>query len=66
VRVVGGDGGGAGGEACWDRPAAEAAGRKREREARRAQAMWRGAWGEASSRQSSRLPLKRWWWVWPS
>lgn len=42
MRVVGGDGGGAGGEACRDRPAAEAAGRRREREARRAQAMWRG------------------------
>jgi len=61
--VVGGDGGGAGGEACGGRPTAEAAGRRREREARRAQAMWAAWGGEASCRHSSRLPLKRCWWV---
>jgi len=61
--VVGGDGGGAGREACGGRPTAEAAGRRREREARRAQAMWAAWGGEASCRHSSRLPLKRCWWV---
>jgi len=67
--TVGGVGGGTDGEAFGGRPTAaeaeaEAAGRRREREARRAQAMW-AAWGggeaQASSRQSSRLPLKRCW-----
>lgn len=38
----GGDGDGAGGEACGGGPTAEATGRRLEREARRAQAMWGG------------------------
>jgi hypothetical protein len=61
--IVRGVGGGADGEACGGRPTAEAAGRRREREARRAQAMWAAWGGEASCRHSSRLPLKRCWWV---